>query len=273
MVNLFFIVPKTNYFGMKAKKSYGQHFLKSEIISKRIAESLDLPEDCTEVLEIGPGMGMLTKYLLEGDYTLYAVEADDDMVEYVRTNFPELNTRLFAKNVLKLDFWDVTKGQLAIIGNFPYNISSQIIFKMLENKKMIPQLVGMFQKEVAERIVAKHGSKTYGIISVLTQAYYDAEYLFGVKKENFQPPPKVQSAVIRLRRKPSDNLGCDHKLFRRVVKTSFGQRRKMIRNTMKSIVQETSSLDPSFMQKRPEQLSVEDFVTLTNSVAACLGKS
>ncbi len=257
---------------MKAKKSYGQHFLRSEAIAKRIADSLILPEDCNDVLEIGPGMGMLTKYLLEGDYTLHAVEADEDMVTYIQNNFPSLAKRLVSKDVLKLNFWDVTQGQLAIIGNFPYNISSQIIFKALENRKMIPQLVGMFQKEVAERITAKHGSKTYGIISVLAQAHYETEYLFGVKKENFQPPPKVQSAVIRLTRKPIDKLGCTPKLFRRVVKTSFGQRRKMLRNTMKSIVQDVSMLDSEVMKMRPEQLSVEDFVVLTNSVAACLEK-
>ena len=251
---------------MRAKKSYGQHFLKSEAISKGIAESLTHQDLYQDVLEVGPGKGMLTKYLLQKDFKLVVVEADRDMVFYLQKHFPELQGQIINEDFIKLELSHFFKDRsFAIIGNFPYNISSQILFKMLDYKEQVPELVGMFQKEVAERIVASPGGKVYGVISVLIQAYYDGEYLFEVDRMNFVPPPKVQSAVIRLVRKKDQRLGCDYKLFRRVVKQAFSQRRKMLRNTMKSFFPKGHELiKDSFFQKRPERLSVEEFVNLTN---------
>jgi len=252
---------------MKAKKSYGQHFLTSEVISERIADSLELTDTYNDVLEVGPGQGMLTKYLLKGNYNLKVVEADRDMVTYLNLHYPELSENIISEDFLKLKLEEVMGDNFAVIGNFPYNISSQIVFKILICRDFVPEMVGMFQKEMAERIVAPPGSKTYGVISVLTQAFYDGKYLFTVKPGSFNPPPRVNSAVIRLTRKPNyEDLGCDHKLFRQIVKLSFGQRRKMLRNTMKSLIKGSPILEEPLFRERPEQLSVEAFIELTNLV-------
>ena len=249
---------------MKAKKSYGQHFLTNEAIAQNIAESLSLVGGYEKVLEVGPGKGMLTRFLLNQDYELVVVEADRDMVRFLQHNFPALKGQIIAEDFLKVDLSVFFKSEsFAIIGNFPYNISSQILFKMLEYKSQVPELVGMFQKEVAERVVAPPGNKAYGVISVLIQAYYDGVLLFEVDKSQFAPPPKVQSAVIRLTRKDNQDLGCDPKLFRRIVKQAFSQRRKMLRNTMKSFIKGDPLLEKTIFSKRPEQLSVEDFIQLT----------
>lgn len=256
---------------MKAKKSYGQHFLNSEQIAQKIADSLEPASAYTRVLEIGPGKGMLTKYLLEKNFELIAVEADPDMVFYLLKHFPPLKGRVMEADFLKVPLDQLMENQpFGLIGNFPYNISSQILFKMLEFQQLIPEMVGMFQKEVAERVVAGPGSKTYGVISVLVQAAYSGEYLFTVDKTKFDPPPKVQSAVIRLRRRPESLVKSDFALFRQIVKQSFGQRRKMLRNTMKSFLKEDPMLQSDFFKQRPEQLSVEDFVWLTAEVKSSM---
>ena len=254
---------------MKAKKSFGQHFLKSETIAENIAKSLQLGHQYDKVLEVGPGRGMLTKYLLQLPQELFAVEADKDMVLYLQKHYPMLSDHLISGNFLKVPLDRIFNHQpFALIGNFPYNISSQILFKMVEFRDYIPEMVGMFQKEVADRVVAPHGSKTYGVISVLIQAYYDGEYLFTVDKSEFTPPPKVQSAVIRMVRNDKKELNCDEKLFKRIVKQAFSQRRKMLRNTMKVFVKGTPLLEDPFFNKRPEQISVEEFIDLTRRVEA-----
>lgn len=254
---------------MKAKKSYGQHFLKEESIAKRIAESLTLGDEYKHILEVGPGMGMLTKYLFDyKEHQLKVVEADQDMVNYLNANYPQLKENIISMDFLKLDMQQVFEGEpFALIGNFPYNISSQILFKAVDNRELVPEMVGMFQKEVAERVAAPEGSKTYGVISVLIQAYYDVDYLFTVKAGSFTPPPKVKSAVIALKRKKDYlSLGCDDHLFRTLVKASFNMRRKMLRNSMKPFLpKELMEKDP-FFQQRPEQLSLQDFIFLTNQV-------
>ncbi len=253
---------------MKAKKSFGQHFLNSEPIAARIADSLLLAGTAyKQVLEVGPGRGMLTKYLLEKNCGLLVVEADQDMVLYLNKHFPQLKGRIVSGDFLKVALPELMqKEPFGLIGNFPYNISSQILFRMIENRQYIPEMAGMFQKEVAERVTAGPGSKTYGIISVLVQAFYEGEYLFTVDKGKFTPPPKVQSGVIRLARKAETRLSCDEKLFFRVVKQAFSQRRKMLRNTMKTMISETALLDGPFFNQRPEQLSLEDFIRLTHWV-------
>lgn len=217
---------------------------------------------------------MLTKYLLKRDFELLVVEADRDMVQFLNQNFAELKERIIPADFLKLDLKPFFGNELfGLIGNFPYNISSQILFKMLEYKEQIPEMVGMFQKEVAERVVADPGSKTYGVISVLVQAFYEGKYLFTVDKSNFTPPPKVQSGVIRLTRKDNLDLDCDEKLFTRIVKQTFGQRRKMLRNTMKSFLKGSPLLEEPFFTKRPEKVSVEEFVQLTKWVEEYQHKS
>lgn len=247
----------------KAKKSYGQHFLTSEQIAQRIVDSLQGTAHYSKVLEVGPGRGVLTKFLLEKSYDLVAVEADEDMVTYLQHFFPDSDGKVVSADFLKLRLEEVMgEEQFGLIGNFPYNISSQILIKMLEYRKQIPEMVGMFQREVAERVIAPKGSKTYGVISVLVQAYYKGEYLFTVKPGSFNPPPKVQSAVIRLTRKKEQSLGCDEKLFRQIVKQSFNQRRKMLRNTLKPMFPE-EILKREFFQQRPEVLGVPEFVELT----------
>ncbi|MEY4925769.1 MAG: Ribosomal small subunit methyltransferase [Bacteroidota bacterium] len=256
---------------MKAKKSYGQHFLTSDAISERIAKSLLKTESYKgKVIEVGPGKGMLTKQLLACGYDLLCVEADRDMVAFLNEHYPKtLKDRILSADFMKVKLEEhIGESQFAIIGNYPYNISSQIIFKAIDYREQVVELVGMFQKEMAARVVAPHGSKTYGVISVLTQAYFDCKYLFTVHKGSFNPPPKVESAVIRLTRRDSLDLGCDAKLFKTIVKLSFGQRRKMLRNTMRSLVGMNEELfeNPIF-NERPEQLSVQQFKDLTNLIA------
>ena len=252
----------------KAKKSYGQHFLTSEAIAQKIAYSLVHTDQYDQLLEVGPGQGMLTKYLLERPETVYAVEADRDMVAYLQKQYPDFaSERLISEDFLKVRIDEVMGMRpFALIGNFPYNISSQILFKMLASRAHVPEMVGMFQKEVAERVVAGPGSKTYGVISVLVQAYYEGEYLFTVKPGSFNPPPKVQSAVIRLVRKENQDIGCDERKFRSVVKTAFGTRRKMLRNTMKPFLPKEILMEDEFFQQRPERLSVADFIELTKRI-------
>ncbi len=252
---------------MKAKKSYGQHFLTREDIASNIADSLQLSNSYQKVLEIGPGRGFLTKYLLKKNYELIVVEADRDMVNYLRHHYKTLKGQIIEADFLKVQLEDFFENEsFAIIGNFPYNISSQILFKMLDYKGQIPELVGMFQKEMAQRVVSAPNTKAYGVISVLVQAYYTGEYLFEVDKNCFAPPPKVQSAVIRLTRKADLELGCNAKLFKQVVKIAFSQRRKMLRNTMKSFLKGNPILSEDFFKQRPENLSVEDYVILTNRI-------
>jgi 16S rRNA (adenine1518-N6/adenine1519-N6)-dimethyltransferase len=250
---------------VKAKKKLGQHFLKDQNIARKIVSSLTAENvDC--VLEIGPGMGVLTQYLLNNQaYTTFVVEIDEESVEYLENNFPSLRDRIISDDFLQLDITRLFQKPFAVIGNFPYNISSQIFFKILENKNQIPEVVGMIQKEVAERIAAPPGSKTYGILSVLLQAFYQIEFLFKVSESVFVPPPKVKSAVIRLKRNNTAVLDCDEKLFFKVVKTAFNQRRKTLHNSLKSLI--SSPLSNEILQKRPEQLSVEQFVTLTKLIA------
>ncbi len=251
---------------VRAKKHLGQHFLKDEEIAKNIADSLTL-KGYNDVLEIGPGMGVLTKYLLKKDVVTHVIEIDWDSVAYLQANFLHLAPRIIEKDFLKINLKDYFKeNQVAIIGNFPYNISTQILFKTLENRERIPEFAGMFQKEVAQRIAEKEGSKIYGILSVLTQAFYDVEYLFTVPPTVFDPPPKVDSGVIRLTRKENYTLPVDEKLFFRVVKTGFNQRRKMLRGSLKSLnLSDKLREDPIFVM-RPEQLSVSSFIELTAKI-------
>lgn len=249
---------------MLAKKSYGQHFLKNDSIAARIAASLQRAGETGIVLEVGPGTGMLTKHLLaQADRTVYAVEADRDMVAYLEQHYPALRDRLIFKDFLDFDPRAVFgAASFCLIGNFPYNISTQILFKMLDYRAQIPEMVGMFQKEVADRVVAKPGSKVYGITSVLLQPFYQTEYLFSVEPGSFNPPPKVRSGVIRLTRKENFELGCDEKRFRLFVKTAFNQRRKMLRNTLKPFFAAEILMNDPLFEKRPETLGWEDYVEL-----------
>jgi len=254
---------------VRAKKYLGQHFLKDMGIASQIAESLVL-DSRTSVLEIGPGMGVLTQFLLQNPLIdLTAVELDTESVEYLHIHYPEL--KVIEADFLKMDLKNLFPDKFCIIGNFPYNISSQIFFKMLDNKDSIPCLAGMIQKEVAERIAAPAGSKTYGILSVLMQAYYKIEYLFTVPPTVFYPPPKVESAVIRFTRNEVSKINCDEQLFKTVVKTSFNQRRKTLRNSLKPLVEQGHPMysDPLF-DLRPERLDVEAFIDLTNRVESAL---
>ena len=254
---------------VRAKKYLGQHFLKDMGIARQIAESLVL-DGRTSVLEIGPGMGVLTQFLLQNPLIdLTAVELDTESVEYLHIHYPKL--KVIEADFLKMDLKNLFPDKFCIIGNFPYNISSQIFFKMLDNKDSIPCLAGMIQKEVAERIAAPAGSKTYGILSVLMQAYYKIEYLFTVPPTVFDPPPKVESAVIRFTRNEVSKINCDEQLFKTVVKTSFNQRRKTLRNSLKPLVEQGHPMysDPLF-DLRPERLDVEAFIDLTNRVESAL---
>ena len=250
---------------VKPKKNLGQHFLKDAEIAGRIAATLDefhlLP-----VMEVGPGTGMLTQFLIEKQRDLTVVEIDRESIAYLHQHFPSLKDRIIEADFLKLDFTKFYGDRsFCIIGNYPYNISSQIFFKVLDNKNRIPCCSGMIQKEVAERMTASPGNKTYGILSVLLQAWYDIEYLFTVDENAFIPPPKVKSAVVRLTRNKRRKLDCDEKLFKLVVKTSFNQRRKMLRNSIKSLLPEETPLpDHPMFNMRPEQLSITQFETLTN---------
>jgi 16S rRNA (adenine1518-N6/adenine1519-N6)-dimethyltransferase len=254
---------------VKAKKYLGQHFLKDMGVARQIAESLTL-DGPTAVLEIGPGMGVLTQFLLQNPLIdLTAVELDSESVVYLHEHYPDL--KVIEADFLKMDLKSVFSDKFCIIGNFPYNISSQIFFKMLDNKDSIPCLAGMIQKEVAERIAAPAGSKTYGILSVLMQAYYKIEYLFTVNATVFDPPPKVQSAVIRFTRNEVSQIDCNEQLFKTVVKTAFNQRRKTLRNSLKPIVESGHPMyaDPLF-DLRPERLDVAAFIDLTKRVEEAL---
>ncbi len=261
---------------VRAKKHLGQHFLTDEDVAKKIADSLT-GNGYDNVLEIGPGMGVLTKYLLEKKPKVTVMEIDYDSVAYLKDTFPlehikldttPKNFEIIEGDFLKKNFTDIAKGkQVAIIGNYPYNISTQIVFKAIENREFVPEFSGMFQKEVAKRIAEKEGSKVYGIMSVLTQAFFDVEYLFTVPPTVFNPPPKVDSGVIRLTRKENYTLPVDEKLFFRVVKTSFNQRRKMLRSSLKSFNLSDSLKEDPIFTMRPEQLSVERFIELTRKIA------
>ena len=249
---------------VKPKKSLGQHFLTDLNIARAIAETLDKYTG-TPVLEVGPGMGVLTRFLLAQGHDLTVVELDHESVEYLQENFPELKERIVEKDFLKLDLSTLYPGDFCVIGNYPYNISSQIFFKILDYKDRVPCCSGMIQKEVAERMAASPGSKTYGILSVLLQAWYDIEYLFTVPEHVFNPPPKVKSAVIRMTRNRVRQLGCDERLFKQIVKTAFNQRRKTLRNSLRSLVgKECEILSETIFDERPERLSVEQFIGLTN---------
>ncbi|MEL6484750.1 MAG: 16S rRNA (adenine(1518)-N(6)/adenine(1519)-N(6))-dimethyltransferase RsmA [Bacteroidota bacterium] len=261
---------------VKAKKHLGQHFLKDEAIARNIAQTLAL-DGYNKVLEIGPGTGVLTKYLLMRETDLTVMDLDGESIRYLQGQFPKDHPKAIAKaasfNILEADFlkFDLREfygsQQFAIIGNFPYNISSQIVFKMLEMRDFVPEFSGMFQKEVAQRICAGKGNKTYGILSVLVQVFYQTEYLFTVPPQVFDPPPKVQSGVLRLRRKEIYRLDCEEALLFRVVKTAFGQRRKTLRNSLKSFNLSESLKEDTIFGQRPEQLAVEEFIALTKKIA------
>ena len=259
---------------VKPKKFLGQHFLKDLKVAQDIADTVDA---CPElpVLEVGPGMGVLTQYLLPKQRPLKVVELDYESVAYLREAFPQLEDNIIEDDFLKMNLIRLFDGKpFVLTGNYPYNISSQIFFKMLENKDLIPCCTGMIQKEVAERMAAGPGSKTYGILSVLMQAWYKVEYLFTVHEHVFNPPPKVKSAVIRMTRNDTTQLGCNEALFKQVVKTTFNQRRKTLRNSIKPILGKDCSLtQDALFDKRPEQLSVQQFIELTNMVEEELAKN
>lgn len=260
---------------VKAKKYLGQHFLRDEEIAKQIADTLSM-DGYANVLEIGPGTGVLTKYLLQRSANLIAMELDEESIIYLRHSFQlEYNEILPQNSSLELIQADFLKYNLstlfnnepfAIIGNFPYNISTQIVFRLLEVRNRVPEFSGMFQKEVAQRICTREGSKTYGILSVLVQAFYHAEYLFTVKPEVFDPPPKVESGVLRLVRKEKFMLDCDEKLFFRVVKTGFNQRRKTLRNSLKIFNLSDNLKEDAIFDRRPEELAVAQFIALTKKI-------
>lgn len=248
---------------VKPKKFLGQHFLTDLSVAERIADTL---KDYvgTPVLEVGPGMGVLTQYLIAKGHDLKVVELDRESVDYLHANFPELEGKVIGEDFLQLDLASMYDGQFCIIGNYPYNISSQIFFKVLDYRDQVVCCSGMLQKEVAERIAAGPGSKTYGILSVLLQAWYDIEYLFTVSEHVFNPPPKVKSGVLRLVRNNVRELGCDESMFKTIVKLSFGQRRKTLRNSLRSFAKNPEVLTDEIFNKRPEQLSVAEFIRLTN---------
>ena len=249
---------------VRPKKSLGQHFLKDKNIAQKIVDAID-GFNQKKVLEIGPGTGVLTSMLIEKDLDFYAIEVDQEAYGFLKATYPSLGEKLILKNFLKIDLKDTFNEPITIIGNFPYNISSQIFFKVLENRDLVPDVVCMIQKEVADRIKASHGNKTYGILSVFLQAFYDIHYLFTVGPKVFDPPPKVNSAVIHLKRNNRKALGCNEEMFFRVVKTGFNQRRKTLRNSLKSILLNLPT-DNEIFNKRPEQLSVDDFINLTNLI-------
>jgi 16S rRNA (adenine1518-N6/adenine1519-N6)-dimethyltransferase len=252
---------------VRPKKSLGQHFLKDENIAINIVDALS--GKYTSVIEIGPGMGVLTKHLLKRKgLDLLCIEIDHDSVDYLHKNYPQLKGKIINADFLKEDISTLINGEVSIIGNFPYNISSQIFFSVLENRNQVKEVVCMLQKEVADRMAAPHGSKTYGILSVLLQAYYDIEFLFKVPPGVFIPPPKVMSGVIRLQRNSRAQLGCDETLFKKIVKQAFGMRRKTLRNALKSLNLPASIVTLPLMDKRAEQLAVEEFIALTKLIEA-----
>ena len=251
---------------VKAKKHLGQHFLKDLNIAQKIADTLSLA-NYKKVVEIGAGMGVLTQFLLKKDTEVYVVEIDKESVAYLEAHYPELRGKIIADDFLKYDIAGYLREPFAIIGNFPYNISTQIVFKLLELRDYVPEFSGMFQKEVAERICEREGSKTYGILSVLVQAFYEVTYLFTVSEGVFNPPPKVKSGVLRLVRKPDYHLDCDEALFFTIVKTAFNQRRKTLRNSLKPLLTNESLKKNSIFDKRPEQLPWQDFVFITKEIS------
>ena len=250
---------------VRPKKQLGQHFLANDAIARRIADALTGDGDSLQVLEVGCGTGALTKHLLQrSDILLKGIEIDGESIAYLRENLPEIMPRLYEADFLKSDLRKIfPEGDFCVIGNFPYNISSQIFFKILDYRESVPQVVGMLQKEVAERLASGPGNKSYGILSVLLQAWYDIEYLFTVGENEFIPPPKVKSAVIRLRRNGRNELGCDEARFKQVVKAAFNQRRKTLRNSLRQIGAEPPE---RFASLRPEQMSVDDFIELTQLI-------
>ena len=251
---------------VRPKKHLGQHFLRDKEIARKIVGSLNL-ENCQNILEIGPGMGVLTTYLLEfQSKKIWVIDIDKESIEYLHNAFPQLNDQIIHGDFLKTDLGVISKGNLALIGNLPYNISSQIFFRLLELKNVVPEMVCMIQKEVAQRIASPPGNKTYGILSVLLGAFFDINYLFTVEPEAFNPPPKVDSAVIRLTRNRTKFLPCDEKLFFRVVKQGFQNRRKTLRNALKPLNLPEKINDHPFLNLRAEQLSVADFVALTSKI-------
>jgi 16S rRNA (adenine1518-N6/adenine1519-N6)-dimethyltransferase len=253
---------------VKAKKHLGQHFLTDKRIAERIVDGLVHTDQYQQVLEVGPGMGILSDILLQREnLETFLIDIDVESFQFLQQKYPQLGDRLINGDFLKLNFKDIFGGKFAVIGNFPYNISSQILFKILEERENCVEMVGMFQKEVAERCASKSGSKEYGILSVLIQAYYDIEYLFTVKPGTFNPPPKVNSGVIRLSRNKVETLPCDEKLFWRVVKGGFNQRRKTLRNALSGTMPKDKMDNHIYFEKRAEQLSVDDFIALTNHVS------
>ena len=265
----FFFVSLHPMKQVRPKKNLGQHFLIDLDIARRIADTVDACPDLP-VLEVGPGMGVMTQYLVEKPRPLKVVEIDRESVAYLNEHFPRLRENILGEDFLRMDLNKVFDGgQFVLTGNYPYDISSQIFFKMIDNRDLIPCCTGMIQHEVALRMASKPGNKQYGILSVLIQAWYDVEYLFTVEPSVFNPPPKVQSAVIRMTRNKVQHLGCDEQLFKRVVKTVFNQRRKMLRVSLRQLLPAESTLfsrQASFLTFRPEQLSIEQFVDLTNMV-------
>jgi len=254
---------------VRAKKHLGQHFLTDKNIAAKIVDSLRPENSYNQVLEVGPGMGILSDFLLQKpELEVSLIDIDTESYEYLQKQYPALGKRLINADFLEMDFAAYFNGPLGIIGNFPYNISSQILFKVLDNRQQVVEVVGMFQKEVAERCNSKPGSKEYGILSVFLQAYYKVEYLFTVKAGVFNPPPKVLSAVIRLNRNKTEQLGCDEKLFWQVVKAGFNQRRKTLRNALSSLINKEKMTDEPMLDLRAERLSVDDFVKLTNEIMA-----
>ena len=253
---------------VRAKKHLGQHFLKDENIALDIVKSLKHTHLYKKVLEVGPGMGVLTKYLItEPAFETYIIDIDWDSIAYLKKNFPVLEKKIIEGDFLKLDFNNLYNNEpFAVIGNFPYNISTEILFKVLDHKNQVPEVVGMFQKEVAARIASKPRNKTYGITSVLLQAFYDIEYLFTVNENVFNPPPRVKSAVIRLTRNNVQQLNCNEKLFKQIVKAGFNQRRKTLRNSIKAFKLKPEFIEHKYLTQRAEELSVADFVALTNMV-------
>ncbi len=244
---------------VKAKKHLGQHFLTDENIAKKIVDALS-PNEMAKILEVGPGMGVLTKYLLEKNNEIFVAEIDQESVIYLQKNYPKLEEKYFTGDFLKMDFMDFSNDEVLVIGNFPYNISSQILFKIIDHYSTIPEMVGMFQKEVAERVAAVPRNKSYGILSVLVQAYYQVDYLFTVHENVFNPPPKVKSGVIKLSRNPKPNLQGNEILFKQIVKAGFNQRRKKLSNALKILQIPESLKTHQFMDQRAEELSVEDFI-------------
>lgn len=252
---------------MRAKKSFGQHFLINENLAGGIVQSVVESAHGLPLLEIGPGKGVLTKYIIDLNANFMAVDADQDMIGYLRDKYPLKEDRFILKDILQLNTQELFDGgDYVIFGNFPYNISSQILFLLLSQKERVPLLIGMFQKEVARRVVSKEGSKEYGIISVLIQAHYDAKIIYQVGPESFSPPPKVDSAVIMLTRKKNFTINCNQKLFKSIVKMSFGQRRKMMRNSLKALVADETILTKDVFSRRPESLSLEEFISLTQLI-------